>query len=153
MQKMEISKTSDSKRKRSQFCSKVMAAAKGAEFSPSETRKLEQIISEAEERDEVLAQGIATVLDLAGIPPDDMDEIIAILEKAYENVKAGKAPFSEKDLETLESLLKDKISANALARMEAALSKPDEDLLVELKDSLEKKSERAQKLKATPRKK
>jgi len=150
--KMESAKAPQ-KKKRSQFCSKVMAAAKGAEFSPLESRKLERIISEAEEKDEILAQGIATVLDLAGIPPDDMDEIIMILEKAYENVKAGKDPFSDADLEKLEALLKDKVSAGALSRMERDLSKPNESLIEALKDSLEKKSDRSQKMKSTPKKK
>ncbi|MFH0817033.1 MAG: hypothetical protein V1909_00185 [Candidatus Micrarchaeota archaeon] len=153
MQKMELPKASNDKKKRSPFYSKVMSAAKMADFSPLESKKLERIISEAEEREEVITQGIATVLDLAGIPPDDMDEIISILEKAYENVKAGKDPFNEKDLEELESLLRDKISANALARIQANLTKPNEELLGALKDSLEKKTERTQRMKSTPKKK
>ena len=152
MQKLEISKA-NGKKKRSPFCSKVMSSLKGVDFSAPELRKLERIINEAEERDEVLAQGIATVLDLAGIPPGDMGEIVKILEKAYENVKAGKDPFSEKDIEKLEALLKEKISPNALARIEAKLSKPNEELLGALAESLEKKSERSEKLKATPKKK
>ncbi len=152
MQKVEISKA-NGKKKRSPFCSKVMSSLKGADFSPPELKKLESIISEAEERDEVLAQGMATVLDLAGLPPEDMDEIIKILEKAYENVREGKEPFAEKDIEKLEALLEEKISPNALARIEANLSKPNEELLGALAESLEKKSERSEKLKATPRKK
>lgn len=140
------------KKRRSPFCSKVMSALKSAEFSQSETRKLERIISEAEERDEILAQGIATVLDLAGLPPDDMDEIVSILRKAHENIAKGEEPFSPDDEKKLEALLRDKVSAAALAGIESTLAKPDEELIGALEQSLEKKSQRTSKLKSTPKK-
>ncbi|MFH1471221.1 MAG: hypothetical protein ABIF01_05715 [Candidatus Micrarchaeota archaeon] len=152
MQKLEAAKVGG-KKARSRFCSKVISSLKGADFSPKELGKLERIINEAEDRDEVLAQGIATVLDIAGIPPDGMDEIIKILEKAYENVKLGKDPVSEKDIEKLETLLREKISPNAIARIEANLSKSDEELFGALAKALEKRTARKERLKSTPKKK
>jgi hypothetical protein len=149
MQK-EIPKANQ-KKSASKFCAKVLAAAKKAEFTPTEIRKLERIVTEAEERDEILAQGVSTVLDLSGIPPDDVDELCTIMRKAHENVNAGKEPFTKESLQKLERILSGKVSAGALARIQKNLSK-NETLICALKETLEEKSERMKKLKSTPRK-
>ncbi|MFH1447597.1 MAG: hypothetical protein ABIG39_01930 [Candidatus Micrarchaeota archaeon] len=137
---------------RSAFCSKVVSAAKSAGFSPGEMGKLEQIISDSEERNEIISQAISTALDLADIPPDDMDMIISILEKAYDNIENGVEPFTQSTLKTLEKLLKNRVSDKALARMESNLSKPNKELIDSIKSSLEKRDRGKSKLKYTPKK-
>jgi hypothetical protein len=141
-----------SSKKGSGFRSRVMAAVDRAGFSSKEMSKLERIIKEAEEREDVVAQGMATVLDLAGLPPDDFDELAGILRSAHENARNGRAPFTGETLGKLEGILKGRVSEGALARMEADLSKSNEELIGAVKDSIELKSGRTQKLKYTPRK-
>lgn len=137
---------------RSAFCSKVVSAAKSAGFSTGELGKLERLIAESEDREEIISQAISTVLDLADIPPDDVDEIIGLLETAYENAKAGREPFSKEKLEKLEKLLRNRVSDKALARIEADLSKPNEELIGSLKGSLESSKKRKSRLDFTPKK-
>ncbi len=144
---------SSSLRKGSAFCSKVISAAKGAGFSSEELEKLEVIVTEGEERNEIISQAIATVLDLADIPPDDLEEILGILQSGLDNLGKKNEPFSQKSLKRLEELLESRISQKAMARIKKDLSKPNKELLEAIMRSLEKRKSKRKKLKYTPKKK
>lgn len=102
----------------SAFASRVISAARGTGFSEVELRHLSYVLGSFETREEIMARGMASTLELASLSARDSAAVRAIIGRAHASISDGNEP-AKSDMEKLKAILSNsgRISPGAKRRM------------------------------------
>lgn len=133
--------------------SNVIKALRSAGFSEGDIKRLERMMDKVDKRNIIFIQALLTLLNMAGIPPDDLKKLKMLLRTAYENIITDKKALSDEQAEELtDILLRNKLSLKTARKLLLDLEK--DDILAEgLNSSLHKFEARKKGLAAVPKKK
>jgi DNA-directed RNA polymerase specialized sigma54-like protein len=112
----------------------VINALRSAGFSEADIRRLERMMDKVDKRNIVFIQALLTLLNMAGIPSDDLEKLKVLLRTAYDNTLKDQRALSDEQAEELTDILvRNKLSMKTARKL--LLDLETDDVLAERLDT------------------
>lgn len=104
----------------------IINALRNAGFSEADIRRLERMMDKVDKRNLIFIQALLTLLNMAGIPPDDLEKLKALLRTAYDNIlKDQRALSDEQAADFTDILVRNQLSMNVVRKLLLDLERDD----------------------------